>query len=345
MCVALVLVVDVGGGGGSAGAGAGGRRSGAYGVVPAGRPGPGRSAHVLAHRCRPARPWWQTWRVTTHDVPDATPAAPADRPTPIAPAGDRGYDAPAESPFADRAADRDAAPQYVLPLVVRIERSAPPARTDALETAARAVLTLLADERATAQDGPWTRAVRDWQDARIRKVVRRARGAEWRRAEALAGITVTGRAGSAGSAASTGESSAAAEVRVFPPVPLDGWPKDLARLQVSGTELDDPEPAPPADPARPVLWLNPDVAMSAGKAMAQAGHGAQLAWWELSPGEREDWRADGFALAVRTPSREEWKRLAESGLPVVRDAGFTEIAPGSATVVADHPALRARLSA
>lgn len=29
-----------------------------------------------------------------------------------------------------------------------------------------------------------------------------------------------------------------------------------------------------------------------------------------------------------------------SGLPVVRDAGFTEIAPGSCTVVADHPALR-----
>jgi peptidyl-tRNA hydrolase len=305
--------------------------------------------------------------VTTPDASDATLSAPPARPT------DRGYGAPVDSPFADRAADRDAAPQYVLPLVVRIERAAPPARTDALETAARAVLTLLADERATAPDGPWTRAVRDWQDARIRKVVRRARGAEWRRAERLAGITVTGGAGSAQDAAEvtdtghagstapvapTGTAAAApaatapaaagtapAEVRVFPPVPLDGWPKDLARLQVSGTELDDPEPAPPADPARPVLWLNPDVAMSAGKAMAQAGHGAQLAWWELSPDERAAWRADGFALAVRTPSREEWKRLAESGLPVVRDAGFTEIAPGSATVVADHPALRARLSA
>ncbi|WNI19838.1 peptidyl-tRNA hydrolase [Streptomyces sp. ITFR-21] len=213
----------------------------------------------------------------------------------------------------------------MLPLVVRIERDAPPPRTDALETAARAVLTLLSDERATAEDGEWTEAVRDWQDARIRKVVRRARGAEWRRAGTLPGITVTG---------------AAAEVRVFPPIPLDGWPKDLARLQVSGTELDDPAPPPPPEPTHPVLWMNPGVAMSAGKAMAQAGHGAQLAWWELSPAGRLSWRAAGFPLAARTPTAAAWTGLLGAGLPVVRDAGFTEIAPGSCTVIADHPALR-----
>jgi peptidyl-tRNA hydrolase len=27
-------------------------------------------------------------------------------------------------------------------------------------------------------------------------------------------------------------------------------------------------------------------------------------------------------------------------MPLVRDAGFTEVAPGSSTVVAEHPALR-----
>jgi peptidyl-tRNA hydrolase len=127
---------------------------------------------------------------------------------------------------------------------------------------------------------------------------------------------------------------------VFPPVPLDGWPKDLARLQVSGTDLDDPEPPAKADPAVPVLWLNPDLDMSAGKAMAQAGHGAQLAWWELSDEERTAWRDAGFPLAVRSADPERWGRLTTSGLPLVRDAGFTEIAPGSCTVVADHPALR-----
>ncbi|MBR8639162.1 peptidyl-tRNA hydrolase [Streptomyces tuirus] len=229
-----------------------------------------------------------------------------------------------DSPFRSEPSARDTAPQFVLPLVVRIERAEPPARTDALETAARAVLTILGDERS-AGDGAWARAMRDWQDARIRKVVRRARGAEWRRAEALPGITVTGKS---------------AQVRVFPPVPLDGWPKDLARLQVSGTDLDDPEPPVDADATAPVLWLNPDLGMSAGKAMAQAGHAAQLAWWELPDEERAAWHDAGFPLAVRTAAPARWTELTGSGLPLVRDAGFTEIAPGSCTVVADHPALR-----
>lgn len=229
-----------------------------------------------------------------------------------------------DSPFRSEPTARDLAPQYVLPMVVRLEKTAPPARTDALETAARAVLVMLSDERS-AGDGEWAQAMRDWQDARIRKVVRRARGAEWRRAEALPGITVTGKS---------------AEVRVFPPVPLDGWPKDLARLQVSGTELDDPEPPAGPDLAAPVLWMSPEVEMSAGKAMAQAGHGAQLAWWELPDEERAAWRDAGFPLAVRTAEPARWRELTSSGLLLVRDAGFTEIAPGSCTVVADHPALR-----
>ncbi|MBV7695765.1 peptidyl-tRNA hydrolase [Streptomyces sp. TRM70350] len=231
---------------------------------------------------------------------------------------------PTDSPFRSEPSARDTAPQFVLPLVVRIEKGAPPARTDALETAARAVLVMLSDERSRG-DGEWAQAMRDWQDARIRKVVRRARGAEWRRAEALPGITVTGKS---------------AEVRVFPPVPLDGWPKELARLQVSGTDLDDPEPPVEADTSAPVLWLNPEVDMSAGKAMAQAGHGAQLAWWELPDEERAAWREAGFPLAVRTAEPTRWRQLTTSGLPLVRDAGYTEIAAGSCTVVADHPALR-----
>ncbi|HEV7626140.1 MAG TPA: peptidyl-tRNA hydrolase [Streptomyces sp.] len=217
------------------------------------------------------------------------------------------------------------AQEYALPLVVRVERGEPPALTDALETAARAVLTFLADER-TNGDGEWARTVRQWEGSAIRKVVRRARGAEWRRAVALSGITVTG---------------GGAAVRVFPPVPVDDWPRDLARLQVSGTELTDPEPPTPPVDGLPVLWIGPDLEMSAGKAMAQAAHGAQLAWRRLPAAERKDWREADFALAVRTaPGTAEWSRLVHSGLPVVRDAGFTEIAPGSCTVVADHPGLR-----
>ncbi|GAA2488796.1 peptidyl-tRNA hydrolase [Streptomyces thermolineatus] len=230
----------------------------------------------------------------------------------------------------DRAGEQAPAPgpvtEFVLPLVVRVERADPPARTAALETAARAVLAFLSDERST--DGEWSQAVRAWEGARIRKVVRRARGAEWRRAEALDGLTLDG---------------GGAQVRVFPPVPLDGWPKDLARLQVSGTELADPSVPPAPGPGLPVLWLNPELGMTAGKAMAQVAHAAQLAWWRLDGDARERWRASGFALAVRTaPGAQAWQRLVASGLPVVRDAGFTEIAPGSCTVVAEHPALTDR---
>jgi hypothetical protein len=214
---------------------------------------------------------------------------------------------------------RDLAPQYVLPLVVRVERADPPARTDALEGAAQAVLTLLTDPR-TEGDGDWAEAVRAWSDARIRKVVRRARGAEWRRAEALDGITVT---------------HGTAEVRVFPPVPLDAWPRDLARLQVSGTDFDDPDPPAPPAPGVPVLWLNPAVELTAGKAMAQVGHAAQLGLVALDEADARKWRDDRFPVAVRVADRSRWEDLLARDLPVVRDAGFTEVAPGTCTAVAE----------
>src|ERR1700743_834774 len=128
-------------------------------------------------------------------------------------------------------ARRDAGQQYALPLVIRVERDVPPARTDALEGAARAVLMFLTDPRVTAPGGDWEAAAQAWQDARIRKVVRRARGAAWERATALPGISVV---------------HGSARLRVYPPVPVDEWPADLARLQVSGTDFDDPgEPGPP----------------------------------------------------------------------------------------------------
>ncbi len=235
----------------------------------------------------------------------------------------------AGAPAGMQDAMRDAGRQYALPLVIRVDRAAPPARTDALEGAARAVLRFLSDPRVTQDDGEWAAAARAWEDARIRKVVRRARGAAWERAGALPGITVL---------------HGSAQLRVFPPVPVDDWPADLARLQVSGTDLDDPRtPGAPAA-GTPVLWLNPELPMTAGKAMAQAGHGAQLAWWELSPRARSAWLDRDLDLAVRTAGSGQWAELVASGLPLVTDGGFTEVAPGSATVVADHTALHWRLS-
>ena len=219
---------------------------------------------------------------------------------------------------------RDEAPQYALPLVIHVEKATPPHRTDALEAAARAVLTFLTDPRVTDDDGEWAPAVHAWTDGRIRKVVRRARGAAWQRALALPGITLTQRT---------------AQVRVYPPVPVDDWPPDLAKLQVAGTDLEDPEPPinPPNDP--PCLFLNPHLPMTTGKAMAQVGHAAQLGWWAAGTRTRSEWKESDFDLIVRTASSAKWAELLASGLPVVRDGGFTEVAPGSCTVVAHLPTL------
>jgi hypothetical protein len=74
--------------------------------------------------------------------------------------------------------------------------------------------------------------------------------------------------------------------------------------------------------------------------MAQAGHAAQLGWWQLPDEDRAKWQANGFELAVRPAPAARWAGLVASGLPIVRDAGFTEIEAGSCTVVADLPALR-----
>lgn len=210
--------------------------------------------------------------------------------------------------------------ELVLPLVVRIERDAPPARTDALEAAARAGLLMLTSDRPE-----WREAIRTWDRERIRKVVRRARGAEWRRALILDGLDVTCRT---------------AQVRVYPPIPVDGWPSELSRLQVSGTELEDPSPPADPEPGTPVVLLSPLVRMTAGKAMAQGAHAAQLGWRASSSAQREAWRARGFDLAVRDASRQQWAAALDSGAPVVHDGGFTEVAPDTQTALAVLPWLR-----
>ena len=75
--------------------------------------------------------------------------------------------------------------------------------------------------------------------------------------------------------------------------------------------------------------------MSAGKAMAQVGHAAQIGWWQLDAEQR---RGVGRGRLPARGAHGDARGLAPAGRrrpPLVRDAGFTEIAPGSCTVVAD----------
>jgi peptidyl-tRNA hydrolase len=203
--------------------------------------------------------------------------------------------------------------ELVLPFVVRIERDDPPARTDALDAAARAVLLMLTCDRLD-----WSEAIAAWDGQRIRKVVRRARGAEWRRALTIDGLDVT---------------QGTAQLRVYPPVPVDGWPPELARLQVGGTNLEDAGPPPDVAPGTPLVLLSPHAEMTTGKAMAQAAHAAQLGYRSLPRTLQAGWQGDGFPLAVRDASPLQWRDAVAAGAAVVHDGGFTEVEPGTATAL------------
>jgi peptidyl-tRNA hydrolase len=199
-----------------------------------------------------------------------------------------------------------------MPVVLRLERP-PAARTPVLEAAARAALAVCLDPRAEP-GGEWHEAVDAWVAARIRKIARRARGAHWAAVQELPGVTVA-----------VGD----AEARALLPGPVDDVPKVVGRLQIGGTDLPDDVPGPPPSGV-PVIWVNGALGMTVGKAAAQVGHASMLD--AAARGVREV-----PPYAVRTVGRERWAELcraAERGAAVaVRDAGFTEVAPGTITAI------------
>ncbi len=204
---------------------------------------------------------------------------------------------------------------WAMPIVVRIEKGEEPGAAAVAEACAMAVVRLLDDERSTV--GEWSAQVGRWLDGRIRKVARRARGPRWTAVAALPGITVAHRG---------------AEVRAFVPTPTDAVPPEISKLQVAGLELDPGDPAPPHDG-----WLEiattPAVAMTPLKTAVQVAHAAQLALTAMSPADLDKWRAAGFGVRLIRPDADEWARWLPSALVVVRDAGFTEIDPGTRTAI------------
>ncbi len=225
----------------------------------------------------------------------------------------------------------DPAVVRAMPLILRVERDAVPPRSALLEAAASAVVALCLDERSQP-GGPWHPEVQPWVAGRIRKVARRARGAHWIAVSDLAGITVEHRG---------------AQVRALLPWPVAGTPRTVTRLQVGGTDVPSDDPGPPPD-GLPVLWLTPEPMMTTGKAAAQVGHATMLLAALLAAdgqaAELDRWAVDGYRCAVRTASAQQWAELAagdrpdrawrQRGVLAVRDAGFTEVAPGTITCAA-----------
>ena len=220
----------------------------------------------------------------------------------------------------------DPAQVLAMPVVLRIERGQPPARTALLAAAASAALAVCLDPRAglgeDGEPGPWHAPVLAWCSGRIRKVSRRARGAHWVAVGELAGVTVE---------------VSGAQARALLPVAVGETSSLVRRLQISGTELEPDEPAAVPEHV-PVLWLDAGLKMTVGKAAAQVGHATMLLAASLEAADLEAWRAAGWACAVRDAGSGPFAReRARPGAVVVRDAGYTEVPAGSATVVTRWP--------
>lgn len=210
---------------------------------------------------------------------------------------------------------------WAMQLVMRLEKSeSQPPRAAICAAAAMATVRLLADERA-APDGPWHPAIARWWDGRIRKHARRARGANWERAQLLDGVTVA---------------HAGAEVRAFVPSSTAEIPPDIAKLQLSGSEVEAVGP-PEVDPVPDgplVVSITAEPEIGLGKAAAAAAHAAQLAWMQMSEQRRARWAKDGYPVLVEHPAVARWRAQRDVDPVVIRDGGFTEVEPGTVTATA-----------
>jgi peptidyl-tRNA hydrolase len=241
--------------------------------------------------------------------------------------------------------DRDEAEQDVraMQLVIRLERTAEPSWHAAVRLAATAAARLCLDPRSEP-GGPWHEAMAAYCAGHIRKVTRRARGVQWEVLAELPGLALT-----------DGET----ELRALLPGRIAELDRRVSRLQVGGTDLPVDE-APEADRVDPStgsghrelrLWLPPEPVMTLGKTMAQAGHAGMIAAALLSehdPATLAQWAEAGCPVVARRIDADGWRtlrgRVGDGGrawvsdrLLAVRDAGFTEIAPGTITVIAQAP--------
>ena len=206
-------------------------------------------------------------------------------------------------------------------LVVRLEKELLPTHTAVCEAAAMATVRLLAAPPAQP-GGEWSAAVARWHQGRIRKLVRRARGAAWEKTQTFAGVTVQHRG---------------AVVRALVPGPTDAVDPHIAHLQLQGLDLSDPAPRTDIQGAPVVVSITPEPKLTTGKAAAAAAHAAQLAWLQLSQthsGLYQVWESSGFEVSVEQPGKARFWELVQTAPVAVVDAGFTEIAPGTATSTA-----------
>ncbi|AWB85131.1 hypothetical protein C3E79_08890 [Corynebacterium liangguodongii] len=205
-----------------------------------------------------------------------------------------------------------------MPIVLNLpkgEAGARLAREDVLADAARAVVMLCLDPRA-GQEGELRDGLARWYSGRIRKLARRCRGSAWEAVQELPGVTC-------------------GHARAFVPCAVSRPPRQIAKLQISGTDLPAGREPEPLRASAPVVAVNGELGMTLGKAAAQVGHASMLLAAHRPLAWVRAWAEQGFPLGVREVDGARFAALATSpgAVPVI-DAGFTEVAPGSTTVVA-----------
>jgi peptidyl-tRNA hydrolase len=206
---------------------------------------------------------------------------------------------------------------YVMYLVV--ERTQAFSVTQALTLAAQATLAcrdrFVADERHAEDFAAWERRS-------FRKVTLKARPGQWRTLLETLDCVVAGDSDGAG-------------VACLPPVLRSERDPLLGKLQAhSSAAAEDASRGAPPHAAGALFVVPRGHTMSAGKLMAQVGHAAlMLAGTSLI--DTAAWRAAGHPCSFAEADTARWEALkAACDGVVVRDAGLTEIASGTETVMA-----------
>jgi peptidyl-tRNA hydrolase PTH2 len=179
--------------------------------------------------------------------------------------------------------------------------------------AVRCVRAFAADERFAADLASWR--------ARPGKVTLRARGGQWDQVLAEEPHVLVGdRDGEA--------------VVALPPRPRSARGPLLGRMQAMTSSLEPPPADAAPDPARVTYVVNPRLEMSSGKTLAQIAHAAVMAADALPA-----WAGEGCPAQVVMPQQATFDALCTSDALAARvvDAGLTEVAPGTMTVLALPP--------